>query len=78
MDIYLFISYYRLQMEYVDLFLIHSPYGGRNVDTYQALLDLKKKGVIRYSILQCLHNGTASRLISVIPVIAYTHVHTET
>jgi diketogulonate reductase-like aldo/keto reductase len=37
----------RLQMKYVDLFLIHSPYGGRNVDTYQALLDLKKKGIIR-------------------------------
>lgn len=37
----------RLQTKYVDLFLIHSPYGGLNVETYQALLDLKKKGVIR-------------------------------
>lgn len=37
----------RLQTNYVDLFLIHSPYGGQNVDTYQALLDLKAKGVIR-------------------------------
>lgn len=34
-------------MSYVDLFLIHSPYGGLNVETYQALLDLKTKGVIR-------------------------------
>lgn len=37
----------RLQMDYVDLFLIHSPYGGYNVETYQALLDLKAKGFIR-------------------------------
>lgn len=37
----------RLQMTYVDLFLIHSPIGGFNVETYQALMDLKKSGLIR-------------------------------
>lgn len=44
----------RLQMSYVDLFLIHSPYGGLNVDTYQALLDLKAKGIIRSVWMHCL------------------------
>lgn len=43
-------------MSYVDLFLIHSPYGGLNVETYRALLDLKAKGVIRSVTAQCAHH----------------------
>jgi len=31
----------------VDMVLIHSPFGAKNVDTYRALLDLKKQGLIR-------------------------------
>jgi len=31
----------------VDLFLIHSPGGGKNVESFKALLDLKKQGIIR-------------------------------
>lgn len=31
----------------VDLVLIHSPFGGKNVESYKALHDLKKQGLIR-------------------------------
>ncbi|ESO10943.1 hypothetical protein HELRODRAFT_72081 [Helobdella robusta] len=35
------------QLEYVDIFLIHSPGSGRNIDTYKALLELKGQGLIK-------------------------------
>ncbi|ESO10949.1 hypothetical protein HELRODRAFT_167463 [Helobdella robusta] len=35
------------QLDYVDIFLIHSPVSGSNVETYKALLDLKKEGLIK-------------------------------
>lgn len=41
-------AYCRLNSEYIDLHLIHSPHGGKLVQTYDALLDLKKEGLIRY------------------------------
>lgn len=37
----------KLGLKPVDLFLIHAPAGDRNVETYRALLDLKKEGLIR-------------------------------
>lgn len=37
----------KLDMDYVDLFLIHSPEGGKNIETYKALVELKEKGLIR-------------------------------
>lgn len=37
----------KLETSYIDLYLIHSPGGGKNIETYQALLDLKAKGLIR-------------------------------
>jgi diketogulonate reductase-like aldo/keto reductase len=37
----------KLETNYVDLFLIHSPNGQKNVETYKALLDLKSKGLIK-------------------------------
>jgi len=36
-----------MNLDYIDMFLIHSPYEGRNIETYEALLDLKKQGLIR-------------------------------
>jgi len=36
-----------MNLDYVDMFLIHSPFNGKNVETYEALLDLKKQGLIR-------------------------------
>jgi len=40
-------SLQRMNLDYIDMFLIHSPYQGKNVETYEALLDLKKQGIIR-------------------------------
>jgi len=37
----------KLDTSYIDLYLIHSPGGGKNIETYRALLDLKAKGLIR-------------------------------
>mmetsp|Transcript_4104 Transcript_4104/g.7886 ORF Transcript_4104/g.7886 Transcript_4104/m.7886 type:complete len:242 (+) Transcript_4104:80-805(+) len=36
-----------MQTSYIDLYLIHSPYGGNLVSTYEALLGMKKAGKIR-------------------------------
>ncbi|XP_065051158.1 uncharacterized oxidoreductase YtbE-like [Rhopilema esculentum] len=37
----------KLGLEYVDLYLIHSPSGGKIVETWQAMEELKKDGLIR-------------------------------
>lgn len=38
---------FRLDSEYIDLYLIHSAFGGKLLKTYDAMLDLKKEGLIR-------------------------------
>ena len=38
---------YRLNTGYIDLFLIHSPTPGENVESYKAMLKLKEEGVLR-------------------------------
>ena len=40
--------YIRLGTGYIDLYVIHSPMGGKNVETYKAILELKEEGLIRY------------------------------
>ena len=35
----------RLGIKYVDLYMIHSPVGGKNVETYKAIQELKKEGL---------------------------------
>lgn len=39
----------RVFLGYIDLFLIHDPYSGkeRRLETYRALLDCKKAGTVR-------------------------------
>jgi len=49
----LFCNVCRLDTGYVDLYLIHSPHGGDIVRTYDAVLELKAKGLIRF-VLQIL------------------------
>lgn len=40
-------TYRKLGLEYVDLYLIHSPYGGDNVATYKQMMEFQKQGLIR-------------------------------
>ena len=35
-------------MEYVDLFLMHSPGGGRVLETWDAMVELRDKGLTKY------------------------------
>ena len=45
-----------LGLQYVDLFLIHSPIGGRIVDTWKAMIQLMEDGYTRffiYTLLSC-------------------------
>jgi len=37
-----------LDTGHVDLYLIHSPYGGDILRTYDAMLELKAQGLIRF------------------------------
>ena len=39
----------RLELDYVDLYLMHSAMGGRTVETWDAMIELKEKGLIKYT-----------------------------
>ena len=39
--------FFRLDTGYIDLYLIHSPSPGGNVDSYKAMLKLQEEGVLR-------------------------------
>ena len=41
----------RLDTGYIDLYLIHSPSPGGNVDSYKAMLKLQEEGVLRWSVI---------------------------
>ena len=37
----------RLGVEYVDLYLMHSPLGGKVVETWQAMVQLQQQGLAK-------------------------------
>jgi len=41
---------FRLDLGFVDLYLIHTPLGGDIVHTYDAMLELKAQGLVRFVI----------------------------
>ena len=41
------LTHYRLDMEYVDLFLMHSVIGGKVLETWDAMVELKKRGLTK-------------------------------
>jgi len=40
-------SFKKLGIGYVDLFLLHHPYQGKNLESYDAMLELKKQGLVK-------------------------------
>lgn len=41
-------------MSYVDLYLMHSPLGGRVVETWDAMIELQKAGLVRWEGVACM------------------------
>ena len=38
---------YRLGLEYVDLYLMHSAMGGKTLETWDAMIELKRQGLAK-------------------------------
>jgi len=37
----------RLGLEYIDLYLMHSPLKGKILETWDAMIELKERGLVR-------------------------------
>eukprot|EP00794_Sanderia_malayensis_P004667 gene4667-5276_t len=71
-------SIQELQTNYVDLYLIHSPVGGKIVETWQAMVDLMEQGYTRaigVSNFDIHHLLSLSRYSPVTPAVNQIEVH---
>lgn len=42
---------FRLGLDYVDLYLMHSAMGGKTLETWDAMVEIKENGLARFKVL---------------------------
>ena len=57
---------FRLDTGYVDLYLIHSPSGGDILRTYDAMIELKAQGLVRFAVQTILVLSFSTELLLIV------------